>query len=160
MWIGKMHAMMARERLGIYGPLDPKAITKQLGMRLVFLPLPDEIMGIYEDSCAYVSTSLAPQERGEMVEHELGHHLIHGPKASRQVWRDVDPVMIRKMDRQADDFAYFFHVPAFEIYRLMWRDIAIDEIAERYERDVRWMTRRIELACASGELGLFRTRAA
>jgi hypothetical protein len=156
MWVGRMHAERARAKVGFHGPVAAIRIVRPLDMQCIFMDLPDDTVGIYEESCAYVSTRLSPIEQEDVLLHELGHHLMHGPDASRQVWRDVDPVMLRKTDQQADDFAYFFHLQADELHGLLWGETTVDELSERYNRGLAWMRKRIELGCASGELADFR----
>lgn len=160
MWVAGQHAEWARLLAGASGPVDALALCRRVGMRVVPLPLPGLICAIYGDGITIINSALSSRRRAHIALHELGHHMIHGPQGGYRFWRERDWVMASKVERQAEDFAYFVHLPADELQTLLWDETPIREIGARYDRSEAWVMTRIELACAAGELAEWRTRAA
>jgi len=153
MWVALDAARRCRAELEIAGPLTGEDLCYRLGLALVAYRLPGRVRGLYcAGNVVAVRPDLRRYTREHVIFHEVGHARLHGPFGGMDFWRERDPVMLRKIERRADEFAYFCALPGDELRQLLWEQVPVWEIAGRYNRSPQWVWQRIHLAWDAGEL--------
>lgn len=156
MWVARDAARQVRADLGLSGPLTGAQLCRGLGLPLDEHPFPGRVRGLYWGERVVVRPDLWWRMREHVIFHEVGHHRMHGPIGGMEFWRRRDPTMLRRMERQAEEFAYFTALPGDELVRLLRAETPLWEIAERYDRWPHWVWKRVKLAWEAGELDALR----
>lgn len=152
MWVARDAARRVRAELGVVGPITGAEVCWRLGLTLAYHPLPGAVRGLYAYGYVTVRPDLWAREAEHVIAHEVGHHCLHGPYGGMDFWQGRDPVMLRKIERRAEEFAYFFTLPGDELLPLLRDGVPLAEIAERYGRWPGWVWHRACLAWRAGEL--------
>lgn len=150
-WLARDHALLCRALVGSPETLGAQQICERVGLSVHHIPMPQTICAVSVENIVAIRSDLDAGEIEHVTLHELGHHLIHG-RGGHHFWCDRDWVMLSKIERQAEEFAYFVALPGDELERLLWDDATVETIGALYSRTDAWVIRRIELAWDAGEL--------
>lgn len=155
-WVADKHANLCRAWLGHSGPVNPRKLAKRFDIEMIAIEMDERIDALYLDHVVCVRNTLATLEFDHVFLHEIGHWVIHNPRGGYHFWKQCDPTMLNKIERQAEDFAYIVHLPSAELLRLLLMGVHSWEIARVYRRSHEWMRERIEIASRAGELDALR----
>lgn len=98
-------------------------------------PLPEKIRGLYYEEGTYRSITINStvttiNEEVDVMAEEIGHSVIGGGDLFFP--GGVDPVVKRKLELRAKDYAYNLVIPAKELLQVMNSGKDIHEIAEEF----------------------------
>ena len=116
-----------RRHFGYEGRVEVDDLAEALGLEVLAWPLAGRVQEVLMEGVVAIGDDLGPQERRWAVAHAIGHHLLH---SGNLVYLRLATLLVPKLEREADDFAYGLLVDEGEARRMGMSTVA--EVADHF----------------------------
>jgi Zn-dependent peptidase ImmA (M78 family) len=125
-----------------YGDDLDKVLAKE-DIEVLELPLAGRFKEIYFGDYIILKNTLSPEEKRELTAHALAHHYLHAGShyaAAKKIY-----TFSNYHERQANVFAAYLLIPDEKLEKVLYPDIPIKEIAEKFDVRPKFAGFRLEL---------------
>ena len=121
-------------------------ILKEEKIDVLEVPLAGRFKEIFFGDYIVLKDSLSPEEKRELTAHALAHHYLHAGShyaASKKIY-----TFSNFHERQANVFAAYLLIPDKKFEKMLYPDIPVHEISDKFEVTTKFAEFRLSLRSA------------
>lgn len=130
-------------------PATAEIVCARFRVPVYRVNLAGRLRAVYVDGAIGVRIGLTRPVQQHLILHELAHHLMHADIAAARFSLDRRGATLSRLEREAEEFAYYFAISDAEMGRLVEMGWDGAQVAAHYCRTPAWVQMRAMMPVAT-----------